>query len=100
MPEITTIAELVDQVGSVITFPDPLGELRARGFTLAPDVQARLDAAGPPARLDPAGRQQLAALAGRLGPVRIRVTGGAQPSLQPLTASLGYDVTAACGSPC
>jgi hypothetical protein len=94
MPEITTIAELVDQVGSVITFPDPLGELRERGFTLAPDVQARLDAAGPPARLDSAGRQQLAALAGRLGPVRIRVTGGAQPSLQPLTASLGYDVTA------
>ena len=48
MPEIKTIAELLDQVGSVITFPDPLGELRARGFTLAHDVQAKQDAAGHP----------------------------------------------------
>jgi hypothetical protein len=95
MPEITTIAELLDQVSSVITFPDPLGELRARGFTLAPDVQAKLDAAGPPsARLDPAKRQ-LAALAGGLGRVRSTVTGAAPPVLQPLTASLGYDVMAA-----
>jgi hypothetical protein len=65
MPEIKAIAELLDQVGSAITFPDPLGELRARGFMLAPDVQAKLDAAGhPSSRLDPAKRQQLATLAG------------------------------------
>jgi hypothetical protein len=75
MPEIKTITELLDQVGSVMTFPDPLGELRVRGFTLAHDVQAKLDHAGhPPAQLDSAKRQQLA---GRLGRVRSTAIGAA-----------------------
>jgi hypothetical protein len=96
MPEGKTIAELLDRVGSVITFPDPLGELGARGFTLAHDVQAKLHAAGhPPARLDPARRQQLTTLADRLGRVRSTLTGASQPPLQVFAASQDYDLVVA-----
>jgi hypothetical protein len=96
MPEIKIIAELLDQVGSVITFPDPLGGLGARGFTLDHDVRAKLDAAGhPPTRLDPAGRQQLTTLAGRLGRVRSTVTGASQPPPQFFAASQDYDLVVA-----
>lgn len=96
MPQIKTIAELLDQVGSVITFPDPLGGFGARGFTLAHDVQAKPDAAGhPPTRLDPARRQQLTTLADRLGRGRSTLTGASQPPPQVFAASQDYDLVVA-----
>lgn len=75
MPEINTVAELLDQLGDVATAPESLADLQARGVTFAPDLQARLAAAPGRTRLSAAERRRLAALAGRLGPVQLTATG-------------------------
>jgi hypothetical protein len=69
MPTISTTGQLLAAFGPVVYEADPIGELRARGFTLTPALARALDSAEARSRLLGAERQRrLANLRGRLAP--------------------------------
>lgn len=69
MPTISTGKELLTALGPVIHAADPIAELRARGFTIAPALARVLDTPEAHARLHSAERQRLLAnLRGRRAP--------------------------------
>lgn len=71
---------MIAQLGSVVDAADPIAELRARGFTLAPALASKLDTPEAHARFRSAERQQLLA----------KVRGRPAPTVQlgPLTRNV------------
>jgi hypothetical protein len=80
MPTISNEKELIAKLGEVIHAADPITELRARGFTLAPALASKLDTPEAHARFRSAERQRLLA----------KVRGRRAPSMQigPLTRNV------------
>ena len=94
MPQLQTLTQLLEQLGSVATSSDPVGRLLATGFSLSPAIEAKIDATSSSIHLDAVQRRQLAESASRLGPV----TFAAGSPLLPLADALPegeYDVVAA-----
>ena len=94
LPHIETIRELLDRLSGVAASPDPLAELRTRGFTVAPEIQRPFQTARSRIQLNPEDRRRLAASVTRLGAVRF-TTAGNPPSPVDVLPKGEYDVVVA-----
>lgn len=91
MPTITNGQQLLAALGPVVNAADPIVELKARGFTLAPALARSLDTPAARALFASAGRQRL--LAERRGRRAPTVQAGPLTRIAPLLPGGHHDLT-------